>query len=166
MKFTKRGILTQEVTETGVKNVEVEAQNEEKDKEDRLKQLPEFNRDRQLLSLAETSSNIDEEVNADEPVDHAPAPITQDDFEFLESVMEQKRFTEKRIEREEKEELQAFRQARQSLHVEKEEEEDDNDPMAARGGALLGRVAQRIAKKKKIEKTKVSLIPGYDDDES
>eukprot|EP00920_Eleutheroschizon_duboscqi_P020277 GHVT01048213.1.p1 GENE.GHVT01048213.1~~GHVT01048213.1.p1 ORF type:complete len:324 (+),score=49.79 GHVT01048213.1:1401-2372(+) len=100
MQFIRTAIYHQEVTESGVQEREESAKTTEEVKlDDRLRHLPEFNREIGFKSLSEQLTDSPEPApppNADKPPEvkvnpFAPAAVTEEEFEFYESLARQKR---------------------------------------------------------------------------
>jgi len=117
MHFVKTGIYQQEFTVNGAKDFEVDTRKkEEVEQAEKLKHLPEFQRDRNFLSISEQTpegvrENEDlkkEEISASS---YAPPPVTEDEYEFLQAV-ENKFKKSKQLQRKEDEAaLSEFRTA-------------------------------------------------------
>lgn len=122
MHFVKSGVYLQEITESGVKEQEIDIRDpEEKKREERLRQLPEFTTDPGFKSLSEQLRENEQlqhpdatEDNAD-PYPYARSKVTEDDAEFFDQLEEEKRTKEREHALQDERELQQFRRQSQCI---------------------------------------------------
>ncbi|KFH07784.1 hypothetical protein TGARI_214340 [Toxoplasma gondii ARI] len=117
MNFVKSSVYQQEITSEGVKEKEIVTRTKEEIAlEERLKNLPEFQRQNHFLSFAEVKyddASIAEKKEGYNP--DVPAAVTEEEFEYYEALAAQDRRRQKQRQQEEKDMQNEFLKARKEM---------------------------------------------------
>ncbi|KEP63834.1 UNVERIFIED_CONTAM: hypothetical protein HHA_214340 [Hammondia hammondi] len=117
MNFVKSSVYQQEITSEGVKEKEIVTRTKEEIAlEERLKNLPEFQRQNHFLSFAEVKyddASIVEKKEGYNP--DVPAAVTEEEFEYYEALAAQDRRRQKQRQKEEKDMQNEFLKAKKEM---------------------------------------------------
>ncbi|PFH37105.1 hypothetical protein BESB_035630 [Besnoitia besnoiti] len=117
MNFVKSSVYQQEITAEGVKEKEIVTRSKEEIAlEERLKNLPEFQRQNHFLSFAEVRYDDPSYAEKKEGVNtDAPAAVTEEEFEYYEALAAQERRRQQQRQREEKDMQNEFLKAKKEM---------------------------------------------------
>ncbi|KAI4838769.1 hypothetical protein MKS88_002276 [Plasmodium brasilianum] len=169
MNFIKTYIYEQEYTNDGIKELEKDARSSKEIDENKiLKELPEFKRDNQFLSLSEqlnlkNNNNIPVKVDEDYGGDHGNVygipNITEEYFEYYENYAKNDRYSAEKIKEREKEVQHEFKEAIKS-YVQKrglKEDETTSNILREENNINLREIKKSIINKKKTIPAKLSV---------